>query len=192
MNKMNLKGNMLVISFLAAVLCLAPCSCKSNQPDDDGTTTGTLVKTKYNKTKFLRNPLNGWVMYASGSADVSYWDTEFWVTDIAKTVKVRDYAFACYIRTNWATFNPSDGVYAWRDPSTKIGSLVKGAKDRGLPIAFRIVVDGRDQGMNTPEWVYNAGAKYYLENASYPTRRTPYPEDPVFQAILQQIHQSIG
>ena len=192
MNKIIEKGNMIIISVLVAVLCLAPCSCKSTQPDDASNITGTLVKTKYNKTKVIRNPLNGWVMYASGSADPTYWDTEFWISDIAKTVKAIDYASACYIRTSWSTFNPSDGVYAWRDPNTKIGKMIKGAKDRGLPIAFRIVVDGRDQGMNTPEWVYNAGAKYYLQDANYPTRRTPYPQDPVFQQYYTKFIEELA
>jgi len=193
MIKINLKSNMIIINLLVSILCFVPCSCSNDQPSEkDVTTTGTVVRPKYNKIKVLRNPLNGWVMYSSADYDVSYWDTEFWVSDIAKTVKVRDYASACYIRTSWAKFNPSEGVYAWRDPSTKIGSLIKGAKDRGLPIAFRIVVDGRDQGMNTPEWVYNAGAKYYLENASYPTRRTPYPQDSVFQYYYTKFIEALA
>jgi hypothetical protein len=193
MIKINLKSNMIIINLLLSVLCFAPCSCSTDQPSEKNVTiTGTLVKPKYNKTMVLKNPLNGWVMYVPRSADVSYLDTEFWVSDIAKTVKVKDYASACYIRTSWATLNPSEGVYAWRDPSTKIGSLVKGAKDRGLPIAFRIVVDGRDQGMNTPEWVFNAGAQYYLENSAYPTRRTPYPQDPIFQKYYTKFIEALA
>ncbi len=180
MNKINVKSNM-IICVLAAFLCFMPYSCSANLPDDSGSIAGTLVKPKYNKTKVLRNPLNGWVMYAARNANETYWDTEFWVSDIAKTVKAIDYASACYIRTSWSSLNPSDGVYAWRDPNSQLGNLIKGAEKRGLPIAFRIVVDGRDQGMNTPEWVFNAGATYYLQDSNYPTRRTPYPQDPVFQ-----------
>ena len=98
MIKINLKSNMIIINLLLSVLCFAPCSCSTDQPSEKNVTiTGTLVKPKYNKTMVLKNPLNGWVMYVPRSADVSYLDTEFWVSDIAKTVKVKDYASACYI-----------------------------------------------------------------------------------------------
>lgn len=187
-----MKDNAIIIGLLFAFLCLVPCSCSSNAPDNSGVIAGTLVKTKYNKTKVLRNPLNGWVMYASRDADESYWDTEFWVTDIAKTVKASDYASACYIRTSWSSLNPSEGVYAWRDPNSRLGNLIKGAEKRGLPIAFRIVVDGRDQGMNTPEWVFNAGAKFYLQDANYPTRRTPYPQDSIFQKYYTKFIEELA
>ncbi|MEA4984062.1 MAG: DUF4832 domain-containing protein [Paludibacter sp.] len=191
MNKISVNGNLMIISVLVTFLCFAACSCSTDLPDE-GNVTGTLVKLKYNKTKVLKNPLNGWVMYAARDANESYWDTEFWVSDIAKTVKVSDYASACYIRTSWSSLNPSDGVYTWRDPNSRLGNLIKGAERRGLPIAFRIVVDGRDQGMNTPEWVFNAGAKYYLQDANYPTRRTPYPQDPVFKQYYTKFIEALA
>ena len=140
-----------------------------------------VLKPKYNGHAVLRNPLNGWVMYASRSADESYWDTEYLVPELGKKVKAIDYAAACYIRTSWSSLNPKEGIYAWNDPNSRIGKLIKGAEKRGLPIAFRIVVDGRDQGQNTPKFVFDAGAKYYLESTAYPNRQTPYPQDPIFR-----------
>nr|WP_199117558.1 DUF4832 domain-containing protein [Pedobacter sp. ASV28] len=140
-----------------------------------------LIEPKYDSVSVLRNPLNGWVMYAARSADESYWDTEYFVPEFNKKVKAIDYASACYLRTSWSSLNPKDGVYAWNDPKSKIGKLIKGAQKRGLPIAFRIVVDGRDQGQNTPQFVFDAGAKYYVENPEKPDRQTPYPQDPVFR-----------
>src|SRR5690606_4399410 len=138
------------------------------------------------------NPLNGWVMYAARTAEPSYWDMELYVSDLGKKVKVIDYASACYIRTSWSSLNPSDGVYAWRDPNTQIGRLIKGVQDRGLPIAFRIVVDGRDQGMNTPQFVFDAGAASYLENSNYPTRVTPIPQDPIFQQYYAKFIEALA
>ena len=140
-----------------------------------------IILPKYDSVSVLRNPLNGWVMYASRSANESYWDTEYFVPELNKKVKAIDYASACYLRTSWSSLNPKDGVYAWNDPKSKIGKLIRGAQNRGLPIAFRIVVDGRDQGQNTPKFVFDAGAKYYLENSENPDRQTPYPQDPVFR-----------
>ncbi len=179
MKKINYK--IMSLNTFAALLCLLVFSCKKDTEDDKTQIEGTLVKPNYNRSAIIRNPLNGWVMYGSGSGLPTYWDTNYYVPDLGKNVKAIDYASACYIRTNWATFNPLNGVYAWRDPNSAIYKMIKGAEARGLPIAFRIVVDGRDQGLNTPQFVFDAGAKYYVENPSFPTRRTPYPQDPVFR-----------
>lgn len=140
-----------------------------------------IIHPAYDSKTVLRNPLNGWVMYAARSADESYWDSEFFVPALGKKVKALDYASACYIRTSWSSLNPKDGVYVWNNPNSKIAKLIKGAENRGLPVAFRIVVDGRDQGQNTPKFVFDAGAKYYLENPENPDRQTPYPQDPIFR-----------
>ncbi|MCD0489557.1 DUF4832 domain-containing protein [Pedobacter sp. MC2016-14] len=152
----------------------------------------TSLKPKYNSKTVLRNPLNGWVMYASRSADESYWDTEYFVPQLNKKVKALDYASACYIRTSWSSLNPKDGMYAWNDPGSRIAKLIKGAEKRGLPIAFRIVVDGRDQGQNTPQFVFKAGAKYYLENTEHPDRQTPYPQDLVFKKYYTKFIEALA
>ena len=183
---------------LMAILCLYSMSC-SKLPDEAMPTDASIdanktavvdanlaaiagnvvVNPTYNSTTFLRNPLNGWVLY-SGADDPTWWDKLYSVPSVGQ-VKALDYASACYVRTSWAKLNPADGVYAWRDPNSALGKLIRGAEERGMPIAFRIVVDGRDQRLNTPQFVFDAGATYYLENASFPDRRTPYPQDPVFK-----------
>lgn len=186
-----MKFRRIIVALGMALLALCSlCNC-SEKPEENDTpavdSENVTVKFTVDKSSVLKNPLNGWVMYGSASGDPSYWDTEYYVSDLAQNVKVIDYASACYIRTNWRTFNPEDGVYAWRDPSTKFYKMIHGALDRGLPIAFRIVVDGRDQGANTPQFVYDAGASYYLENEKYPDRKTPYPQDPVFQKYYEKL-----
>jgi len=156
-------------------------SCGKEPKPGDETPTGTKVTFTLNRTKVLKNPMTGWVMYGSGTGSPSYWDTKFYISEEGKDVYVKDFASACYIRTNWTNFNPSKGVYAWRDENSTLGKMIKGSLDRGLPIAFRIVVDGRDQRQNTPQFVIDDGAQYWLENSKYPDRITPYPQDPVFR-----------
>jgi hypothetical protein len=177
-----------------ALVCLVSFSCTKDEVLDaiNQDSDTTLVKLNYNRSTPFRNPLNGWVMYAARDANDSYWDTEFYVADLGKKVKVIDYASACYVRTSWSSLNPADGVYAWRNPNSQIGKLINGAKTRGLPIALRIVVDGRDQGENTPQFVFNAGAQYYLENASFPTRKTPIPQDPVFKQYYAKFIEALA
>jgi len=180
---------------LLAFLCLQMLSCTKNKDEDlletfnngpqkmavVGAANNVLVRPVYNSTAVLRNPLNGWVMYGKRDAQDTYWDSQFFVPELGANVKAIDYASACYIRTSWRSLNPSPGVYAWRDLSSQIGKLINGVKTRGLPIAFRIVVDGRDQGENTPAFVFNAGAGYWLSNPAAPTQKTPYPQDPIFR-----------
>lgn len=132
----------------------------------------------------LKNPLNGWVMYLGRR-----WDDDFWTkaepqydampTSEGTVVRVSDYATTAYIRTHWSMLEPEEGKYQWRDPQSRIYRLLKSCTDRGLRLAFRIVVDGRDQGQNTPMYVLDAGAEYYTDGKG--NHKSPYPDDPVFQ-----------
>ncbi|WP_256012802.1 DUF4832 domain-containing protein [Desertivirga xinjiangensis] len=180
---------------LMAFVCLYSISCSKKLEDTIPTqvsndaskkTTASVsstvvIRPTYNSTAILRNPLNGWVMYGNRTATDTYWDSEYYVPELGKNVKAIDYASACYIRTSWRSLNPSPGVYTWRDLNSQMGKLINGAKTRGLPIAFRIVVDGRDQGENTPQFVFDAGADYWLSNPAVPAQKTPFPQDPVFR-----------
>lgn len=179
--QMILKRATKLILFVLCVFALPSLAQKNRKQDGGNTSDEILLKPKYDGHSLLRNPLNGWVMYAPRNADETYWDTEYFVPALGKKVKVIDYASACYVRTSWSSLNPEDGVYAWDNPDSKIGNLIKGAQKRGLPIALRIVVDGRDQGQNTPKFVFDAGASYYLEDQKHPDRQTPYPQDPIFR-----------
>jgi len=190
----NLNGLSWGKNLLLAITCVCAVSCAKKPEADldifDGKVNkmaltadsgNYIVNPAYNSTSILRNPLNGWVMYGKRDAVDSYWDSQFFVPELGQNVKAIDYASACYIRTSWRSLNPSLGVYAWRDLNSQIGKLINGVKTRGLPIAFRIVVDGRDQGENTPAFVFNAGATYWLSNPAAPSQKTPYPQDPVFR-----------
>lgn len=190
---MNTSKNILISLFLSAILCCACYGCtKDSSGEENSEITGEVMKPKYSRSKVVRNPMNGWVMYASADYEPSYWDKEIYVASQGKNVKVADYASACYIRTKWSVLNPADGVYAWNDPNSKISKLVEGARQRGLPIAFRVVVDGRDQGANTPQFVYDAGAKYAVENSKYPDRKTPMPQDPIFQQYYEKFIEAFA
>lgn len=173
---------------LTAFICLHAISCSKNPEKEllDSASIDALkradvnisaipgnvvVTPTYNSTTFLRNPLNGWVMYGRRDATDTYWDSEFFVPQLGTNVKAIDYASACYIRTSWRSLNPSPGFYTWRDLNSQMGKLINGVKTRGLPIAFRIVVDGRDQGENTPAFVFDAGAAYWLSNPAVTSQK---------------------
>lgn len=103
--------------------------------------------------RVLRNPLQGWVMYLGRTWDENFWEEKGYdhmkTTGGTTTVRVSDYASCAYIRTSWVSFEPEEGKYAWNDPDSRLMRLLRSVRERGLRIAFRIVIDGRDQGQNT-------------------------------------------
>lgn len=146
------------------------------------TAKDVVTRVEADTLRVLRNPLNGWVMYMGRT-----WDEHFWtergydqmnVGD--STVRVSDYANTCYVRTSWSSLEPEEGQYAWNDPDSRLNRLFRSVFDRKMKLAFRIVVDSRDQGQNTPLYVRNAGAQGF-QDPNNPAIWSPYPDDPVFQ-----------
>lgn len=185
----------LSLFFIGIFICMNSCGCSKDNNSESGnerTTEGVEVKPLYSTSRVLKNPLSGWVMYCSASADTSYLDKEEYVAVEGRNVKVMDYSSALYIRTKWSVLNPADGKYAWNDPDSELYKLLKAAQRRHIPVAFRVVVDGRDQGANTPQFVFDAGAKYAVENDKYPDRKTPMPQDPVFQKYYEKFIEAFA
>ena len=185
----------LSLFFIGIFICMNSCGCSKDNNSERGnerTTEGVEVKPLYSTSRVLKNPLSGWVMYCSASADTSYLDKEEYVAVEGRNVKVMDYSSALYIRTKWSVLNPADGKYAWNDPDSELYKLLKAAQRRHIPVAFRVVVDGRDQGANTPQFVFDAGAKYAVENDKYPDRKTPMPQDPVFQKYYEKFIEAFA
>ncbi len=171
-------------------------SCgKNNSVPADETSSSDYVAIKVipDRTSVLKNPLNGWVMYLGRSWDENFWTSQGYdavACSAGGTVKVSDYASTAYLRTSWASLEPEEGNYVWRDETTRYYKLLKSCLDRGMRLAFRIVIDGRDQGQNTPSYVIDAGAKYYTEGGG--NHKTPYPDDPVFQAKFEKFIQEFA
>ena len=111
-------------------------------------------------TSVLKNPLTGWVMYLGRAWDENFWQTQRYdampVNGGDSTVRVSDYAGTCYIRINWNMLESKEGKYVWNDPDSRIYKLLASVRERGMRLAFRINVDSRDQGQNTPLYVKDA------------------------------------
>ena len=133
--------------------------------------------------RVLRNPLNGWVMYVGRTWDADFW-TKYKYDDMPTSdginVRVSDYANTCYVRTSWSSLEPEEGKYAWHQADSRLMRMLNSARERQMKLAFRIVVDGRDQGQNTPLYVFKAGAKGFTD-PNNPKVMCPYPDDSVFQ-----------
>lgn len=185
--------------FLSVLVAAMAVSCTGKENPDDGGNGGSSapagniqIKLTPDRSSFLKNPMTGWVMYVSGTADPSYLDTEFYVPSLEKNVRAADYATCIYVRTNWRNFNPEEGVYFWDDPNSSLYKIYTRAQELGLPMAFRVVVDGRDQGANTPQWVFDKGAEYWLENDRYPDRKVPNVLDPVWRECYEKFIEAFA
>lgn len=148
-----------------------------------------IVNIKPERSKFLRNPLQGWNIYTgigSGMMD-NFWNIYDNFDSSEGKVKVSDYGTTLYIRGAWSDFNPEEGVYIWQDgvntePAKRFRMLVNGAKERNLKLAFTFVVDSRDKHYNfTPDYVREAGCKGYVTTTGSVQVWSPYPDDPIFQ-----------
>lgn len=131
--------------FTLAALTLAlpmlhACEKKGAEPDKGIVIPeeNTTVNLEADKTTPIRNPLNGWTLYLDRDLGLKFWDTydNYEVPGVG-TVRISDYAGTAYLRTEWALFEPTEGNYTWRDPSSKMSQLLKSARDRGLKLSFR-------------------------------------------------------
>lgn len=142
------------------------------------------VYPEVDSVRVLRNPLSGWVMYMGRTWDGDFWQKTGYDSVKAvgeRTLQVSDFASVAYVRTSWSSMEPEEGKYFWLDPDSRFNRLISSARSRGLKLAFRIVVDGRDQGQNTPLYVREAGAEGFETMVGDRLCFTPYVDDPVFQ-----------
>ncbi|MBD5299646.1 MAG: DUF4832 domain-containing protein [Bacteroides sp.] len=177
-----------------AALALTSVACS----DDDATSGqgagwnipgNEVVSVKPERYKLLRNPFTGWVLYAGlgdGLSD-SFWEDYDNMESSAGRVKVSDYSNVLFIRAAWSYFNPEEGKYVWDDDCNTVYArrfrmLVEGARERDMKLAFSFICDSQDKHDNfSPEYVKEAGAKYYVTTTGSVQVWSPYPDDPVFQ-----------
>lgn len=150
-----------------------------------------LIEFKPDRKTFDKNPLSGWVIYTGlgdGLSD-TFWEDYDNFQSTAGRINVSDYATTLFIRGAWSNFNPEEGKYAWHDdvntiPAQRFKSLVEGAYERGLKLAFSFIVDSRDKHYEfTPQYVKNSeGVDGYITRTGVSTDVwSPYPDNKVFQ-----------
>ncbi len=189
-----------VMALMLASCCPGVSSCSKDSTGDGeggGNSTGKkTVKIAVDRTSTLHNPLNGWTVYLGRNWNGTSWtasdskkDNYDAITTPSGKVKVSDYASTVYLRAPWSKMEPTEGAYFWLDENSDYSKLLKSATDRGMRLAFRIVVDGRDQGQNTPLYVVNTpGAKYFTHTVGTggTIYKTSYPDCAIFQAKYEK------
>lgn len=159
--------------FNVMLLSLLTFSCMSNAQN----AKMTIKEFEPDTISLIRNPGMGWTIYDDASDAVANAE-EFW--KLQDTI-ANNYATTLYIRWRWTDMEPEEGKYAWQyDDNFK--ALVKGATDRGLKLAFRVYMASQDNEYeSTPGYVFDAGAKSYIEQGKPGDVRSPYPDDPIFR-----------
>lgn len=136
----------------------------------------------------LRNPCMGWGLYDDASGEVQDADLYWKAQDEA----ARQYGSFFYVRWRWSDMEPEEGKYAWLyDENYK--KLIKGARDRGLKLCFRVYNHSQDNlRQSTPDYVRKAGAKGYMAESGGNQLWTPYPDDPLFLSKLETFIQAFA
>lgn len=154
----------------------------------------TLITPAIDIQTIYNNPAMGWVQYY-----------EFQNTDVDVYWAEMDALYAeglktniLYIRNPWSWYEPEEGKYAWDDPNSQLGKLISGARERGIQLAFRVLLDSSDAfQQSTPEYVFEAGALSYETDKTDPTApdidsKDPYINDPIFLEKLGVFLQAFG
>ena len=185
----------LVVGLMMSSLLVLGTSCSKDEDQDPGTVNwdlggNELVNFKPERYKLQKeNPMQGWVIYAGigdGMMD-NFWELYDNFDSAEGKIKVSDYGTTLYMRGAWSHFNPEEGKYIWdedvnTEQAKRFRMLMKGAKERGLKVAWTFVTDTRDKHENfSPEYVKTAGAKYFETTTGSFKGWTPYPDDPIFQ-----------
>lgn len=180
------------------------------------------VALPIDKTTAYKNPAMGWVAYIEGfecSVHNRYMDgKDDAITnpnaqnkglcleldhpeDVAKYWQEMDQLInqgmpinILYIREPWSWFEPTEGQYAWNDPNSILSLLVKGAKQRNIQLAFRVLpCSAACAQQATPEYVFTAGTKYETKSYDYVQNvKEPYIDDPTFQAKFKTFLTAFG
>ncbi|MBX3742229.1 MAG: hypothetical protein KF712_14645 [Akkermansiaceae bacterium] len=163
---MHLIGTFTAIAFAATAL-LKPAAAAGNK----------TVRFKADHDSVLRNPATGWALYA---ADLHLPDANAYWKEVEAFVPA---ASIVYIRLPWSLYETEEGAYGWEQPGN-LKTLIDGAKQRGLKLAFRVVLNSKDCKQSAaPAYVRAAGAKGYDEKGEGGVPLwSPDARDPVFRA----------
>lgn len=99
-----------------------------------------------------------------------------------------------YIREPWSWFEPSKGQYAWEDKNSACYELINWARKNGIQLAFRIITCSSACAQQaTPEWVFNEGATYQVQNHDYVKKaKDPKLDNPVFKKHYKNLINALG
>jgi hypothetical protein len=131
------------------------------------------------------NPGKGWQLWGSGDHTAEEWL----------------YGSLCQSDYIWADIEPSEGIYNW----SRIDAEISASKAHGKTFAFGILnFSGMgDTIPEVPQWVFDAGAKYTMNNQTCQDynpiygkqllkKKAPVWDDPVYMAKMDAMVQALA
>lgn len=160
---------------------------------------GTSVTPEVDTDGLIRNPAMGWVLYLDAMGQMNnesltpgnrgvFFPEKLWEEFDASGATQKASIF--YMRVPWSFVEPSERNYAWNDPESAFSRLVKGARDRGLKLAFRINVNSTDSYTQaTPNYVFRFITNYVIANNG---KKNAYISDPEFRYHFERFLKDFG
>lgn len=104
-----------------------------------------------------------------------------------------------YLRLGWSWFEPREGVYAWRDSASPLARYIRGARERRLQVAFRVLTgdhyDRENRGLTStrqtlPPWLFTKpGFTFYRNSEGSPC---PHYDNPVYLAHYERLVRELA
>ena len=123
--------------------------------------------------KALINPDMGWTMHFYSNVLENY-GSKLEPNDIVEYFPGMS---TVYLRIPWSFLEPEEGKFNWEILDTPAQRWIQGGKK----VAFRITATENWTKQGTPQWVFDAGAKYYEVNGFI----EPEYDDPIFLQKLE-------
>jgi len=157
-------------------------------------TASGVVVTPQATDEALVNPGMGFVHYQFSNRLWAYGSLQ----EPGDTLDWFPGASVIYMRVNWSTLEPAEGVYRWDVLDTYAQPWIA----KGKKVAFRIMCCENRYRYSTPEWVRKAGAKG-VEYQCRPNEKGDWPAskemlwepdyvDPVFLAKLEHFARAFA
>jgi PKD repeat protein len=103
----------------------------------------------------------------------------------SQSLLTNPYVDGLAVRAMWNFIEPTPGAYNW----SYLDSVINAAAAAGKKVSLSITA-----GINTPSWVYSAGAQAFsfVDSSSSSPQTIPIPWDPVFLAQWKGMIQQLG
>jgi len=162
------------IYILLVICCLVGGNDTSAQ-NAENSEGGKMHVYPKESDRYLINPGKGWIIYRSFAH----------VSDAAWEKASVEYA-----RYNWKEIHTANKTFNWKP----IDGMMEECRKRGKRFAFGIMpvcVNSRNNWVGMPEWVIDAGAKWYPSTTA-PECKVPVWDDPVFIAKMGQLVSALA
>ena len=132
--------------------------------------------------RVLLNPDKGWYHHYYDNCLTNYLGSEESISAIPNMHHL-------FLRFPWKNLEPKEGQFNW----ALIDDIVNKWYPKGVKISLSISANETSRDPATPQWVFDAGAKFRVAKITWGgTTKEPIEDDPVFLEKLENLHKAIA